>query len=128
MTVEEGDWRLSRGAHEDLAGVAMCRASYVAPRRDWDHDHCEFCWKNFVDPTYPARFLEGEEATQYVKWLVSADDVITVGFTNAVVMHGNEPGYSWVYPECFEDFTEMVQWSLIECPVGERLRPTRVEG
>jgi hypothetical protein len=122
MTIEDDEWRLDRGAHETLAGVSMCWARYVAPRRDWDHDHCEFCWQKFVDPTYPERFLVGDEAVNYREWLASTEDLMTEGYTNAEAVQGNEAGWYWVCPECFSDFTPLATWTLVDCPTGDRLR------
>jgi len=90
--VEDDDWRLDRGAHETLAGKFMCKAGYVAPRKEWDHDHCEFCWQKFVDPTYPDRFLEGSEAVKYKEWLSTTDDLMTEAFTNAEPVDGTRAG------------------------------------
>ena len=41
-----GDWRL-RGQERYLTGREFVWREYTAPRPDWDHDHCEFCWAKF---------------------------------------------------------------------------------
>ncbi len=52
------DWRL-RGQERYLKGVVLKWTAYKPPREGWDHDHCEFCSRKFMD-------REGELREGYV--------------------------------------------------------------
>jgi len=78
------DWRLT-GQERYLHGAVLHRRHWVAPRPDWDHDHCEFCWAKFG----------GEELP----------DALRVGYTT-------EDCYRWICERCFEDFRARFNWRL----------------
>lgn len=82
MAVDDDDWRLD-GQEQELQGVTLFDRVYHAPRPDWDHDHCAFCWAKFMEGSYPETLQRG--------W-TTADE------------------YHWVCPPCFEDFRERFQW------------------
>lgn len=84
MSGSHGDWRL-RGQERYLAGAVMVRRPYSAPRPDWDHDHCEFCFVKFGGP---------------------GDDVERWGYCTT-------DEYWWVCPRCFRDFRERFAWKLV---------------
>ena len=55
----DDDWRL-RGQEDYLQGATLLLKAYRAWSVDWEHDHCEFCWAKFMDPTFSpedARFI-----------------------------------------------------------------------
>ena len=53
----ERDWRL-RGQEDYLQGATLLRKAYRAWSADLEHDHCEFCWTKFMDPTFSAQHAE----------------------------------------------------------------------
>jgi hypothetical protein len=77
------DWRLQR-QEKFLNGVSLIKKRYRKYREGWDHDHCEFCW---------AKFSEGPEDINF--GYATTDD------------------YHWICEQCFSDFSEMFQWSVI---------------
>jgi hypothetical protein len=57
----------------------------VTPR-EWDHDHCDFCWAKFMDSS--------------------------AGYTPAP--RHERFGSVWVCPACFDDLRERFGWSVVE--------------
>lgn len=88
----EDDWRLS-GQERYLEGRRMKWRTWSAPRPDWDHDHCAFCWAEFA--------AEVSEHAPYDAGWVTADDE-----------------YEWVCPPCFNDFRERFHWIVDGEPPG----------
>lgn len=86
--VDPNDWRLT-GQEKYLKGVTLYRKRYVAPRPDWDHDHCEFCWAKFMVEDYPDVFHEG---------------------------YSTLDEYRWICKGCFDDFKEMFEWRVVRSP------------
>ena len=82
MTADKNDWRL-RGQDRYLAGVELLWKHYGPYSRNWEHDHCAFCWRKFS--TAPDDFHEG---------------YTTADYTN------------WVCKDCYEDFKEMFKWTV----------------
>ena len=82
------DWRLTNQENY-LRGAEFRKSRYVAPRAEWDHDHCEFCWTKLV-----------ENAQGH-------DDILDEGYCTL-------DGYRWVCPICFEDFRQQFGWTVAE--------------
>jgi len=82
----DDDWRLH--GQEHLQGVTVHRRHYFLWRPDWDHDHCEFCWKTFLLPGAP---LQPEQVSE--------------GWTT-------DDEYNWICDACFNDFRERFKWKL----------------
>lgn len=80
IVIEKDDWRL-RGQEKYLSNKDLFLRQWKAPRPDWDHDHCEFCWAKFSD----------------------AVDVLHEGYTT-------EDNYYWICPDCYNDFKELFGW------------------
>ncbi len=80
------DWRLH--GQDNLHGVTLHRRQYFLWRPDWDHDHCEFCWKSFELPGAPER-----------------PNQVTEGWTT-------DDEYSWICDGCFNDFEMRFSWNL----------------
>jgi hypothetical protein len=82
----EDDWRL-QGQERYLAGKRLHWSKWTAPASNpsWDHDHCEFCWRKFMDSDDP--------------------DVCREGYTT-------EDRYRWICAQCFNDFRERFGWRL----------------
>jgi hypothetical protein len=85
----ENDWRL-QGQEKYLLGKTLYKRTRVAPRENWDHDHCEFCWKKFGD----------------------FDDALNEVWTT-------EDEYRWICDDCRTDFQQMFAWTLVGRPTGE---------
>lgn len=83
--IEKNDWRLM-GQEKYLKGRKIMKIPYFRWSKTWDHEHCAFCWDRFSE--YDGDLHEG---------YVTADDK-----------------YTWICPECFEDFKEMFQWELVD--------------
>jgi len=83
---DKPDWRLG-GQERYLTGVTLHWREYRAPRADWDHDHCAFCW---------TKFMEGSES-----------DVEHAGYATA-------DNYHWVCKQCFDDFRERFAWKVVD--------------
>ena len=82
------DWRL-RGQEKYLAGATLVHRPYrrYAANRNWDHDHCAFCWAKFMVEDRP--------------------DVLHNGYTTP-------DEYHWICGRCFEDFREQFGWTVAD--------------
>ena len=80
------DWRL-QGQERYLQGVALSKQTYKKYREGWEHDHCEFCG---------AKFSEQPED-------------LHVGYATA-------DRYRWICENCFRDFRDMFQWTVVDSP------------
>ncbi|MBK8651580.1 MAG: hypothetical protein IPN23_07725 [Elusimicrobia bacterium] len=76
------DWRY-RGQDKYLKGVALYWKKYKRFRENWDHDHCEFCWKKFTEESDSQNLHEG---------------------------YTTDNNYRWVCEKCFLDFKELFEW------------------
>ena len=81
------DWRL-QGQERFLEGVDLCRRAYrrYAGNREWDHDHCAFCWTEFAVEDRP--------------------EVLHAGFCTL-------DEYHWICEACFHDFKARFQWRIV---------------
>lgn len=84
--VEKDDWRLI-GQEKYLVGVTLKYKRYSPPSEQWDHDHCEFCTKKFMQSDQP--------------------DIEPEGYTT-------EKKGRWICKECFNDFKDLFSWEVIE--------------
>ncbi len=78
------DWRL-QGQERFLKGVELRWQKYQPYRKGWEHDHCEFCGKKLS--------MKEEDATE--------------GYATG-------DGYHWVCRECFEDFRDTFEWTVLD--------------
>jgi hypothetical protein len=74
------DWR-RQGQEKLLSGVKLIYQKYKPFRKDWEHDHCEFCG---------------------IKFSLDQND-INEGYAT-------EDGYHWVCEECYNDFKDEFNW------------------
>jgi len=79
-----------------LVGAVFLRKPYRKPREDWDHDHCQVCWKTLAEFEGENVIHEGYASLATEKW--PAD-------------------YHWVCPECFEQYGNRMNWN---CTTQER--------
>lgn len=84
LNVEDDDWR-RQGQERYLKGKNFRLKEYRPYREGWDHDHCEFCWKNFS--------------------LNEAD--LSDGYAT-------EDGYRWICTQCFSDFRDEFQLEIVD--------------
>jgi hypothetical protein len=92
FVAEEDDWRLT-GQEKYLTGVTLRWRKWWSSRPpdnvgEWDHDHCDFCWKHFGD-----HIFEDDPDTQ-LEGLATED------------------GSHWICRDCFEDFKDRFGWVL----------------
>ena len=80
------DWRL-QGQEVAMIGLTFVRRPYKSYSKDWDHDHCAFCW---------AKFMESR----------IEPDILTEGYATP-------DSHKWVCPSCFDDFKEQFEWEVI---------------
>lgn len=83
--VDKNDWRV-RNQEKYLMGAVFHWKKYKQPSKEWDHDHCEFCWTKFME--------------------IRDDDIYNEGYNTT----DNNGKCSWVCKECFDDFKETFQW------------------
>ena len=65
---QESDWRLV-GQEKFMTRARLAWRAYVSPRRDWDHDHCEFCGMKFMEPPQPGTLQEGYFMAEGKRWV-----------------------------------------------------------
>jgi len=67
-----------------LFGAVFERKAYKAKSKEWEHDHCRFCWETFSeDPS--------------------------IGKTEG---YHTENRDSWVCEQCFNDFKDLLKFNL----------------
>jgi hypothetical protein len=86
----EGDWLL-QGQERYLKGQTLRWKRWWSYRDGWDHDHCEFCWRDICD--------EGQPEADLFGW-VTEDD------------------YHWICANCCEEFMEQFEWKLVDEGAG----------
>jgi hypothetical protein len=64
----------------------LCWRAYTPLRADWDHDHCEFCGRKLS--TQPGDTNEGDST---------------------------ENAHHWICKDCFADYREQFEWTVVEC-------------
>jgi hypothetical protein len=98
------DWRRI-GQEDRLAGLAFAWKNYQAYSGNWDHDHCEFCFKKFLDPGYADWMREAltEPSEQHAG----------AGYAN-VGTDDTPSGRHWVCRACFNDFRPEFGWEVVD--------------
>lgn len=84
MSNSHNDWRL-QGQERYLQGAKLRRLPYQSYRKDWDHDHCEFCGAKFC---------------------LDHEDCLNDGYCT-------EDAYRWICEPCFEDFRQMFAFEVL---------------
>lgn len=70
---QENDWRRT-GQEQYLKGLRLSWNRFQAYSGNWDHEHCEFCWRTLLDKDY-APWMREALAT-------GASEYAGYGFTN----------------------------------------------
>lgn len=76
------DWR--NNGQEEYLKKTLYYKTYKAPSKEWDHDHCVFCW---------AKISEDEPGA------------LRTGYTD-------EDDYWWICEECFQDLKDIFAWEV----------------
>ena len=107
------DWRLQNQQRYLMRAHLVYREYEPTPGND--HDHCEFCWAKFLDPT--AKFTDPKAAA----WLANAiedPEILTEGYA----VQGRSPredqksDYWWICPTCVRDFAKRFGWTVQDGP------------
>ncbi len=91
----ENDWRLA-GNEKLFRGAVFERKTYTQWSPTWDHDHCSFCWAEFVEDGSP----EHEAGTFHE------------GYSTPGPPSQPREDYYWVCTPCFDDFRAHLGWKL----------------
>lgn len=82
----KNDWRLTN-QETYLKGINLYYHKYKKPSEKWDHDHCEFCMKTFIEDCK------------------EMSDCTNVGYSSL-------DNYYWICEECFKDFKDLFKWTV----------------
>ncbi len=85
------------GAEQGWVGARFRHKQYYRWSKNWDHDHCNFCWAVFEDPNDPNR----------------APDSLREGYAQAAT-ESHPDDYEWVCDVCFAAFKDRCAWQVIE--------------
>jgi hypothetical protein len=109
------DWRRT-GQERYLSGLRFTWKRYQALSGNWEHEHCEFCSKKFLDASY------SDWARQALE---SGPDEHTAacGFTN-LRDDAAPAGKHWICEACFNDFVAEFRWEVVgSAPEGWPYEP-----
>jgi hypothetical protein len=81
---EKNDWRLTN-QEKFLKGVRLVWHSYSPANPKNDHDHCEFCFAEFMRDPVPETLQAG---------------------------YSTEDRERWVCKPCFDDFADLFHWQV----------------
>jgi hypothetical protein len=96
------DWRRT-GQEEYLTGVRLTWKRFQAYSGNWDHEHCEFCWKKFLDENYAPWMREALSSP--------SPEHTGFGFTNLRDDH-HPAGRHWICRDCFDEFLPEFGWAV----------------
>jgi hypothetical protein len=104
MSASPDDWR-RRGQEKDLTGARLTWKNYQALSGQWEHEHCDFCWRKFLDPAY-------SQASQDA--LANEPDANRPAGYTTLAGRELKNGQYWVCTECFEDFKDEFAWTIVQ--------------
>src|SRR5205823_10885246 len=93
---DDADWRL-RGQEHYLQGATLVRKPYHARSEEWEHDHCEFCWTKFMDPSFSsehARYAEHHPDVLVEGYAVQGGRPLRLGVRPSVRLDRSRAGSS----------------------------------
>ena len=104
---KEPDWRL-QGQEKYLQGATLKRKRYRAQSPESEHEHCEFCWAKFMDPSFSPSHAAAVDADP---------KILTEGYAvqGGKTIHGVKDDW-WVCPTCTRDFAAQFEWFVIQEP------------
>jgi hypothetical protein len=93
------------GQERFLTDLTFAWKRYQAFSGNWEHEHCEFCSKKFLDGSY-AEWMR-------IALAEKPDGYAAAGYTNR--QHGDVPaGRFWICADCFADFVPEYRWGVEE--------------
>jgi hypothetical protein len=103
---DDADWRL-RGQEGYLRGATLVRKPYHARSEEWEHDHCEFCWTKFMDPSF---------SSEHARHVEDHSDVLVEGYAvqGGKTIHGIKDDYWWICARCAHEFAPRFDWTIVE--------------
>lgn len=104
MVAGPDDWR-RRGQEQYLTGAQLTWKHYRSLTAEWEHEHCEFCWHKFLDPSYSPAHRQALEK--------EPDKHSAAGYTN-LADESRAAGKWWICKQCFDDFKEEFEWTVVE--------------
>jgi hypothetical protein len=99
MPAQPDDWR-RMGQEGRLRGAHLTWKRYQALRVDWEHKHCAFCARKFVDAHYSD--WSAEQLRDH------PDENLAAGYTTTE-QDGHQAGDVWIWPTASRTF--MTSWS-----------------
>jgi hypothetical protein len=102
MTAAPDDWQ-RMGQEATLQGATLTWKNYQALTAEWEHEHCAFCFRKFLDPAY------SDAHRQVLK--DQPDKHADAGYTT-VGSDSVKAGAEWICQQCFEDFKDEFRWSV----------------
>jgi hypothetical protein len=100
MPAQPDDWR-RMGQEDQLRGAHLTWKRYQALRVDWEHEHCVFCTRKFLDEHY------SDWAAEQLR--ERPDQDLSAGYTTPE-QDGHKAGDVWICADCFEDFRDELAW------------------
>jgi hypothetical protein len=98
---------------ERLRGSTFALADYRAPSDEWDHDHCEGCWKKFQLLEDGEKELRGYCTTfQIVEELDRKPEFVQRAEELGDTVLLKPDSTVWVCSDCFETFRGTLDWKL----------------
>lgn len=96
------DWRRT-GQEDYLKGARLTWKRFQAYSGNWEHEHCVFCWKKFLDANYASWMREALES--------GSEEHAGHGYTTK--RQGDLPaGGYWICRPCFDDFASEFEWTV----------------
>src|SRR5882757_1219191 len=104
MTAAPDD-RRRRGQEDTLQGATLTWKNYQVLTAEWEHEHCAFCFRKFLDPAYSdwSRQALKKEPGKH------ADQGYTTVGSELV-----KAGAEWICQKCFADFKDDFRWNVIQ--------------
>jgi len=93
------------GQEKYLTGAHLTWRNYQALSAEWEHEHCDFCQRTFLDPHYS----EVSRETLAAK----PDTQLSAGYTTIADAELKD-GELWVCKECFDDFQDEFGWTVVQ--------------
>lgn len=113
MGIDSDDWRFNR--LNNLRGKTFRFIKYRVPSKEWDHDHCDGCWARFAEYDGPDVLHEGYVHTEPYEERPEPEFITKCKEQGMRVLRqpaveGSQS--SWVCPECFKNFRELLNFIL----------------
>lgn len=104
MGAARDDWR-RRGQEDYLRGAQLTWRRYQALGAQWEHEHCDFCWRKFLDAEYSDDHRRALEERP--------DEIDAAGYIT-IAADGQPAGKWWICRSCYGDFADEFGWVVVE--------------